>query len=88
MTVQTVKNHSPTLNLALKGKAGVQRTESFAGVLGTLSGGQCVAYKYRFFNCECGNVPALDVFVFCDDPSPFAFSSSSQLKVSAVFGGQ
>jgi non-ribosomal peptide synthetase component F len=38
-------------------------------------------YKYRFFNCGCGNVPALDVFVFCDDPSPFAFSSSSQLKV-------
>jgi len=26
----------------LKGKAGVQRTQSFAGVWGTLSGGQCV----------------------------------------------
>ena len=45
-------------------------------------------YKYRFFNCGCGNVPALDVFVFCDDPSPFAFSSSSQLKVEAVSGAQ
>src|SRR5207247_862459 len=45
-------------------------------------------YKYRFFNCGCGNVPALDVFVFCDDPSPFAFSSSSPLSVEAVSGTQ
>jgi hypothetical protein len=46
------------------------------------------SYKYRFFNGGCGNVPALDVFVFCDDPSPFAISSSSQLKVEAVSGAQ
>lgn len=45
-------------------------------------------YKYRFFNCGCGKIPAPDVFVFCDDPSPFAFSSSSHLKVSAVSGAQ
>src|SRR5712691_11278434 len=31
--------------------------------------GRGTAYKYRFFNCGRGKVPALDVFAFCDDPS-------------------
>ena len=43
-------------------------------------------YKYRFFNPWHGHVPALGVFVVCDVPFPFAFSSSSTLKVWAVSG--
>src|SRR5271157_433111 len=37
-----------------------------------------------FFNSGRGHVPALGVFVVFDGPFPFAFSSSSQLKVWAV----
>ena len=42
------------------------------------------AYKYRFFTPVRGHVPARGVFAFCDVPFPFAFSSSSTLKVWAV----
>ena len=42
------------------------------------------AYKYRFFTPGRGRVPARGAFVVFDVPFPFAFSSSSQLKVWAV----
>jgi serine/threonine protein kinase len=51
-----------------------------------LCGDRPFPYKYRFFTSGRGPVPAFDVFVVCDAPSPSAFSSSS--KVWAVSGAQ
>jgi hypothetical protein len=78
----TSDNNHSEIATCLEGLAGVVASQGELAWAGHLS------YKYRFFNGGCGNVPALDVFVFCDDPSPFAFSSSSQLKGEAVSGAQ